>query len=259
MLKRTVSLALLLVMVTCLFASCAQTADTILSIADDELSKIDYTVNTQIVYSSTNEELKAAIEGMDAVSMTFSKKGHSSKSVANMSIDGVAVEKEYLITAGVLYYTYTEYDGTEVFALTEKVNLNADERAAIYEDIGMQAPISYNDFETIDIQTKKSVDLITCEKLKVDSAVAMEKLVKSNLGISGADVSVNSAELVYKLVDGQYNGEFLTVKYTIQIGETNYDLEMLITREYDFATPVDITAPTDADKYVQTTYAELTK
>ena len=259
MLKRTVSLALVLVMVACLFASCAQTVETIFSIADDQLSRIDYTVNTQIVYSSTNEAMNAAIAGMDMVNMTFSKKGHSSRSLASMSIDGVEVEKEYLINAGVLYYTYTEYNGKDVFAIKEKVNLSADEKAVIYDDIGMAAPLSFNDFETINIETNKSVDLVTCQRLKVDSNIAMEKLVKSSLGIDGADVAVSNAELVFRFVDGQYNGEFLTVDYIITIGNTVYDLKMQLTREYDLTSPVDITAPTDADKYTTTTYAELTK
>lgn len=259
MLKRTVSLTLVLVMVACLFASCAQTVETVFSIADDELSRIDYTVNTRIVYSSTNEAMNEAISGMDMVQMTFAKKGHSSRSVANMSIDGVEVEKEYLITAGVLYYTYTEYNGTEVFAVKEKVNLDENERDDIYADIGMTAPLSFNDFEIVNIETKKSVDLITCQRLKVYSNIAMEKLVKSSLGIDGADVAVSSAELVFKFVDGQYNGEFLTVDYIITIGNTTYDLEMQLTREYDFTAPVDIAPPADADKYFTTTYAELNK
>ena len=47
--------------------------------------------------------------------------------------------------------------------------------------------------------------------------------------------------------------------YIITIGNTTYDLEMQLTREYDFTAPVDIAPPADADKYFTTTYAELNK
>ena len=263
MLKRTVSLALALVMILCLFASCdvvgTQMAEGVIDIADDELSRADYTVNTTIVYSSSSEALSAAISDVDEVSLTFEKKGHSSKSTLAMSIDGVAVESEYLITAGVLYYTYTEAKGDQTYAVKEKVNLNADERAAIYEDLGIDAPLSHTDFDSVNLQSNGNVSIVTCEGIKEDSAVKMAELVKSELGITGADVAVVSAALKMRFTDGKYSNEYITVNYVIKLGETVYDLEMQLTREYDLTKPVEISAPTDADAYVKTTYEGLTK
>ena len=62
-----------------------------------------------------------------------------------------------------------------------------------------------------------------------------------------------------RFIDGKYSNEYITVNYVIKLGETIYDLEMQLTREYDLTKPVEISAPTDADAYVKTTYEGLTK
>ena len=259
MLKRTVSLMLTLVMLACLLASCGQGAKKVFAIAEDELGKLDYTINTQVVYSSSDKELREAIEEMDEISITFEKKGHSSRSTVAMNVGGIEVNEEYLITAGVLYYTYAESTEDDLFTVKEKVNLNADEREKIYEDIGVDSPITYTDFEKVKLSSKKEVDMITCERLSSDAAAAMAALVKSDLRMDNAEVVVNDAELTVRFVDGKYNGEYLTVNYTIKLGDETYDLEMSLSREFDFTTPVQIAAPADADEYTKTTYAELTK
>ena len=176
-----------------------------------------------------------------------------------MDLDGTLIEKEYLVTAGILYYTHTETKGESVAAVKEKVVLNADEKTAVAEDVGMSAPLSYSDFDEVEVQSSSNVNLITCKAIKSDAASAIAESVKSSLGIEGAKVSVSEAELQIRLVDGKYNGEYLHISYVVELDGVSYDLDMKLSRDYDVTTPVEITAPSDAESYVNTTYSELSK
>lgn len=264
MLKRTLSFALTLALVLCMLASCEllgiKDAAGIIDAADKAAESIDYTVNTSVVFTSDDEDMKAVISSLGEISMSFAKKGHGSRSKVSVNLDGALTEKEYLISSGVLYYTHTRTEGeTEVSSVKQKVLLNTEEKKAITEDVGMKAPLSYADFDSVKVESSGNVDLLTCEGIKAESMADMIKLLESNLGIENSVVKITDAQLVVRLVDGNYNGEYISICYTVEIGEVSYEVRMQLSREYDVTTAVDVSAPSDADQYVTTTYGEMAK
>ena len=263
MLKRTVSLALAIVMIACALTSCdlllGKDAATIISEADAALSGAEYTVNTTVVFTSDDETMKAAIADIDGTTMTFATKGHASRSTVAMKVGGVDVRKEYIISDGVLYYTHTETSGETTDEVKQQVVLSAEEKNEIISDTGVKAPLSYTDFSNVSVETSGNVSLITCEGIKANASVATSAALRDALGIDGAVVIIMDAKLVVRIVDGKYNGEYLSVSYSIDTGSASYDLRLQLSSEYDLTTSVSILPPQDSESYVSVGYSELGK
>ena len=263
MLKRTLSLLLVLTLIVSVFTSCELILGNdpvkLVAAADEANKTTDYTVNTTVIFTTDDEDMKAAVASVGDVSTSFSKSGHSSRSNVSVVLGDLKIEKEYLISSGVLYYTHTETGAGTVNTVKEKVNLNAEERANVYADLAIDAPLSVDDFSNVKLESSKNVHLITCKTMKSESNADMINFVSSSLGLEGATVWITDSQLVIRLVDGKYNGEYLSISYSVILGGVTYDLCMQLSREYDVTTPVSINAPVDVQDYVLKTYTELSK
>ena len=114
--------------------------------------------------------------------------------------------------------------------------------------------LSYDDFNSVSLEENDSVQIVTCKDIKPESAQSLVDMFKSVYTAEVESVVVSDAELVIRLLDGKYNGMYTSCTYTVTVAGVTYEIRMLMTREYDYTTPVSITAPSTPEQYVLVPY-----
>ena len=257
MLKRFCSVVLVIILVVCMVSSCDLIAkkDPAAIIKEAEAQTADHTVNIAMTFTSDDDDMKEAIKAIESSSFTLIKSGDDFKIDMKLSVGDVVADKSYIVVGNALY-SVSEF-GSE--SSKEKAQLTAAEKASVIKNAGVGDILSYDDFNEVSVESNGEVHLITCTDLKSDSAVSLVNVFESYFGDNADDVLIGDTELVIRIVDGKYNGIYLSSSYSISVDGVVYDIRMQAVREYDYTTPVSVEAPVDADTYALTPYSEIIK
>lgn len=257
MLKRFCSVVIAITLVICMVSSCDLIAkkDPAVIIKEAEEQTADHTVNIAMTFTSDDDDIKEAIKAIESSSFTLIKSGDDFKIDMKLSVGDIVADKSYIAVGNALY-SATDL-GSEI--LKERAQLTAAEKASIVKNAGVGEMLSYDDFNEVSVESNGEVHLITCTDLKSDSAASLLNTFESYFGENADSVLIGDTELVIRIVDGKYNGMYLSSSYSISVDGVVYDIRMQAVREYDYTTPVSVEAPIDADTYTLTPYSEIIK
>lgn len=261
MLKRILSLSMAALMLIGSFCSCellnANNVSDIIAAADDDLDVTSYTVNIDMTFTSDDADMKAALEALDSSKITLAKAEDNFEIKTETSFGERYSEKTYTVVGDMLYSaSESNLDGSVKSAKNVSL-LAAADKAKVVADAGAAEILTCDDFDAVKLESSNTVQLITCTDLKSESADSLAMIFKSAFGSDSATVSVSDVELVIRIVDGKYNGTYLSCVYSVTVDGVTYDVRMQAVREYDHTTPVSIEAPYDADQYVRIPYYEV--
>ena len=262
MLRRILAFALAFTVAVCALSSCdllgGKDAATIITEAENKLAATDHTVNISMTFTSSDEDMRDALAVLDNSKITLAQKGEFSRIDLELAFGEEYFKDSYVIAEGLIYHTTSStVDG--VSDVKEKAPLAETDKEKAINDAGAGMILSYDDFDSVVVESSSNVNLITCKEIKSDSLDSLVDVFESNFDLEATSVSVSNVQLVIRTVDGQYNGVYLTCDYSITVNGTTYDVRMQAVREYDITTPVFIGTPVDAADYTETTYAEMTK
>lgn len=264
MTKRFLSFLLIVALLVCTMSACksdksAEDIADIITDAENHLDSTNHTVNIRMTFTSDDEDMKGALGALDSSEITLMSSGDNTAITLEMSFGDDYVDTAYVVIGDILYNTTDACVGDNELNLKQKSRLTAAERASVVRDAGAGAILSYEDFDALALESSDTVHLITCNGIKDESASSLIDMFNSSFGEATDAVSVTDAELIIRIVDGQYNGIYLNCSYSVTVNGITYDVRMQAVREYDFTTPVSIEAPSDADSYTLVPYNEIIK
>jgi hypothetical protein len=259
MTKRLLSVLLVFVMLVGALSSCKQPEKEtdigeLISEADGHLDSQDHTVNITMSFISEDDDMRAALEALDSTSITYAKSGDNINIKLDVVFDNMFVNTSYTVVEDTLYNKIEINATGEIQSLKQRSMLSPAERASVVRDAGAGAVLNHEDFEDVSLEENDSVKIVTCKGIKDESAKTLVDLFKSAYGASTEAVSISDAELVIRLLDGKYNGMYLTCNYAITVSGVTYEVRLQMSREYDYTTPVSISAPEDAAQYTLVPY-----
>ena len=251
--KRTLSLLLLLSLCVCYLTSCGEhfAATTTMAKAEKELTANSYTVNMDMEYASDDVV-------MDVIFNAFVKKIPavvSGKSIyIDMSAETTGEEKGVVFTVvDDVLYTHSTYPDKPVKIRT----MLTDELLRDFmEDCRMVMPVSFQDFESVTMNTVNDKQVVTCAALNSDGAARMVDMILDPLILLKATATVKSLTMIATIAYDKYetvslNAVFLVTE--VEKGET-HEVELTMTAHYNYVDVATIEAPADADSYTWTAY-----
>ena len=263
MLRRILAFALAFAVAVCALSSCdllgGKDAATIIAEAENQLALTDHTVNISMTFTSSDEDMRNALAALDNSKITLTQNGEFSQIDLELTFGEDYFKDSYVIAEGVIYHTTSSTIDGVSDGIKEKATLTETEKENAINNAGAGMILSYDDFDSVVVESSSNVNLITCKQIKSDSLDSLVDIFKSNFDLEATEVDVSNVELVIRTVDGLYNGVYLACDYSVTVDGTTYDVRMQSVREYDVTTPVFIGTPLDADDYIETTYTEMTK
>ena len=251
--KRVISLLLLLSLCVCYLTSCGDNfaATTTMAKAEKELTANSYTVNMDMEYSCDDMVL-------DVVFNAFIKKIPAvvnGKSIyIDMSAETTGEEKGVVFTlVDDVLYTHSTYTETPSKVRTM---LKGDLVRDFMEDCRMVMPVSFQDFDSLTMNTVNDKQVITCAALNADGSARMIEMILDPLSLVKATATVKSLTMVATIAYDKYetvtlNAVFLVTE--VENGET-HEVELTMTAHYNYVDVAVIEAPADADSYTWVAY-----
>ena len=264
--KRLIAFVSVIALIVCCLASCdafgigGGPADKI-EAAEASLEGGKYTTIVTTTITTDNEELKAALEGVESSSTKVIYDGESSKVLAEISLDGLELTNEYVLIDGVLYRTTTANSGTASATVKEKAAIGENDIADLTERLGSGLDIGADDFESFSEEDGGAKTVITCSKIKDEPFAALTEALTSRFeSIGGEAVMVKSS--VYYTVEflgGELFKTVLGCYYAVAVGDASYPVTVEIETFYDYSSEVSVTAPADATGYESVTLDTIVK
>ena len=254
--KRVITLLLLLSLCVCYLTSCGENfaATTTMAKAEKELTANSYTVNMDMEYSCDDVVL-------DVVFNAFVKKIPAVVNGKNIYIDmsaettGEEGGVVFTVVDDILYThsTYTEKPSKV------KTMLKGDLLRDFMEDCRMVMPITFQDFESVTMNTVNDKQVVTCAALTPDGAARMMEMISDPLILLEATATVKSLTMVATIAYDKYetvslNAIFLVTE--VAKGET-HEVELTMTAHYNYVDVEAIEAPADADSYTWVAYEAI--
>ena len=264
MTKRLMSALLIITVLVCAFSSCNKLKDVtdvgeLITNAEKQLDSVDHTVNISMTFISNDEDMAAALSAFDSTSIALRKSQDKVNIEMNVQFGEFFANNSYTVVENTLYGKSESNMTGATETAKKKAQLTAAEKMSVTNNAGVGAVLSYDDFDSVTLEESDTVHIITCTGLKAESNETLVKVFKSSLDREVDWVSVSDAQLVIRLVDGKYNGMYMTCNYSVSINGVTYDVRMQLVREYDYTTPVSITAPTDVSEYELVPYNAIIK
>lgn len=257
--KRILSLFVALLVILSSLVSCdvlTGKPEDVISKADEALNSAPYKAETEVTFTSDDEDMKAAIEALGDMKITVTENGENASVVTDMTVGGVDVNVSNVIVSKMLYHKKTvDAEGAGSFTL-KKASLG-DNRAELITNAAPGAQLTVLDFDTVEMKSSGNVRLITCTSLKAESSLSVREILSERLGISVDSVSLGDVELVIRVVDGKYEGTYLSCRYEISMGNADYELRLQAVTSYSYENIDEVKAPSNFSEYELCDYDEI--
>ena len=251
--KRVISLLLLLSLCVCYLTSCGDhfAASTTMAKAEKELTNNSYTVKMDMEYSCDDLVFDVIFDAFvkEIPAVVNGKNIYIDMSAETMGTENGVV---FTVVEDVLYThsTYTEKPSKV------KTLLKGDLLRDFMEDTRMVMPISFQDFESITMNTVNDKQVVTCAALNADGAARMMEMISDPLILLEATATLKSLTMIATIAYDKYetvslNAVFLVTE--VAKGET-HEVELTMTAHYNYVDVAAITPPADADSYTWVTY-----
>lgn len=240
-LRKMISLALTLALVVCLLASCTQKPDKLTARADEILSEKPYWVEMKVEYDSDDADMLSAIYGMPATTMKVNVDGD--KFTAKLALGETGENYiSYTYLNGVLYTVWSE-NGVQTH--NQEV-FDSQKKAELVSSLGAGAGVEYDDFDTVEVESKGKVSIITCTQIKAEPLGALISSLEEQLKavFEEATVGLYDATLQIEIDDDHYNVIILTCQYFITLpGDVSYSIDMTYSMKFHYEKELEIVAP----------------
>lgn len=264
MLKKTLALALALVLTVACLASCdlfGGVSDPdpkeLMAAAEAKLKDEPYTSTVTTKMTAKDPALAERINALGETAMTVSSDGEGFKVRLNATLGDVRVLKSYTAKDGMLYLEYILSVGEESAAVKEKASLEDAELSSALAELGSGAEIGYADFSDVSLESSKEGYTVTCKAASDEALAGAERALASSLG---EDMSLTLKELGYVATlnkDGALESTVLTYTFSVVLDDVLYNMTSEVSTSYDYSREVSVAAPEDADMYTEVAYGEL--
>jgi hypothetical protein len=253
MMKRVVSLLLLLSLCVCYLTSCGGNfaATTTMAKAEKELTNNSYTVKMDMEYSCDDLVFDVIFDAFvkDIPAVVKGKNIY-----IDMSAETTGAERGVVFTlVDDILYTHSTY--TEKPSKV-KTLLKGDLLRDFMEDTRIVLPVTFQDFESVTMNTVNDKQVVTCAAFNADGAARMLRMISDPLALLEATATVKSLTMIATIAYDKYETVSLNAVFLVTDvakGET-HEVELSMNIHYTYVDVADIEPPSDSDNYTWVTY-----
>lgn len=216
-----------------------------------------YVATVTPVYATTDAKLKDAVDAIGSPITTVSVNGDKIKIESSAAAGDVSSSAGYICVDGMLYYG-TEISIGDISASSyKKAEITEEGRKALLNNAGTGASIGVGDFVEIEIGKSGKLTTYTCSGISDEARDSLQAIFSSRFAGLGAVVKVDSATYYLEEADELIDNSILSCNLIITMDGATYKLTAHIYYEYDYTAEPEITAPEDADKYIESALDEI--
>ena len=252
LISKVLSLILATAIILSCFASCDLLSGKPESVIFDAEAALDgavYVATTELAFTSDDEDMKSTVASLGDTSVKVSVNGESVAVTTRLSTTNTTLEVDCTVHDGVVYRRDYLKVGEKDATTLKKSPITDNEKKNMASSAAPGSDITYEDFSDVKMESSGNVKLITCTVIKEESLESIKAILSERLGIATTDVSVSDAEYVVKIVDGKYEGIYLSCYYSFVIDGVSYDLRLQAVTSYDYSADVTISLPANASEY----------
>ena len=252
--KRIIALVLLTVMTVTALSSCGLTPDAMILKADKALRENPYSITSDIEYITENEELNALFTQMDMSEVVTYVDGDNIKTSISISVMGFEAGYNCVLVDNVLYNTAT-VGGMSATKL--KATLTEEEIDEFIDGSGSSELVSADDFAKLELKKDGNTYTIIGKDAANDYLDEALADVEEQLEALDFDVTIDRADLEMVLEDEKYKTVTIVFTCTFSSGNDSYTVTIKNTNEFAYGDEYAVSAPADADKYIDVDYDEI--
>lgn len=223
--------------------------------AENEIAKKPYSIEMDMSFTTSNTQYKSVFEAMSIEDVKVLVDGKNVNMSMNMDSRGIKTSMEYTIFNRVMYVNMSLSGYGQKQTVKQKANMSAEEVREFLGDNGVDSELLISDFAECSMTKDGDAYIISCTGITDDiEDVLLDKVS----GIAdGADIEISDVSYRITIEDGKYDSVYLYCDYAMTAGSETVEFTMKTTMEFDYDDEVKITAPADADEYVEVDYSEI--
>lgn len=250
--KKLIPFLLVLALIGGMLTACDGTA-AVLAKADKALEDAPYTVTMSMNFTSDNKEMNELFELMN-VEVPVTIDGNNMAMDMSMDVMGSKVGMKMTVVDKVLYYNM-DLMGQ---AMKMKCTLTEEQYNEFLSENNAELPVDAESFEKLSMETVDGKQVINCSGLLEQYVDEMNKMIADAVAALGSvDCTVGDVGLIITVKDGKYESMKLSATYTITVDSESVSVTMNMNAAFSYDGVAAVTAPADADSYVETNYSEI--
>ncbi len=251
--KKLVSLALVLMLITSLFAftSC-ETSESLIADASAALLSAPYTVTMSMDFDCDDETLSAVF---DAMTMEIPVTIDGDKVAMDMEMDymGMKIGIDMTVVDKVLYYDMSlAGESTKM-----KCTLTDKEFEEFLAENSAEMPVEPSQFAEQTMEKKDGKYVITCAGITDEGSKALNDIMGESLADLDGTVGIGDLSYILTIKDGKFESMALTCSYTITVADQNFTVTMTMNAAYSYDKVESISAPANVDQYQDVSYSDI--
>ncbi len=252
--KKIVSVMLALVLVACMFAltSC-DSVKPALEKADKALKEEPYVVKMSMDFECDDQTLNAVFDAM-SMEIPITVDGDNMSMDLTMDLMGQSIGAKMSVVDKVLY---SNVDMGALGSTKMKATLNDEQLKEFASENGAEMPVDYFQFEKLEMEKKDGKQVITCSGITTEGLTALNEQMGEAVKAMGAEAAAGDLSYVITLADGKYETVALTCSYSITVEGKTYTVSMTMNAKYEYKDVAKVTAPSDADTYIEVGYDDI--
>ena len=255
--KKFLSLLMILCLMCGLLVSCtgetADTAEELISKADEVLEDAPYTVTMKLDFDCDNAEVNQILSAMN-MEIPVTIDGENLSMVMSMEMMGESFSATATVVDKVMYY--------DVTVSGENVKMKASMTDEQYKDFmenqnTANMMVNPEDFGTLNVENKDGKKHIACGEITEAGLKKINDSVAESLGALDGEAKFSNISYEIILKDGKYESMILDCDYQVSVEGLTVNIDYKISAEYTYEGVEAIVAPADAADYTAVGYDDI--
>ncbi len=229
---------------------------------EENLQKETYKISVRVAFASDDEAMRAAIRKLNnpqGTATVIEVDKDNFRITSEAGVGGYNVSKTYTLVDGRLYHHSVIKSESQIASVREVTSLNDTDRDYLLVTRGEGAGIDISDFAMISFNKIQDGRCYECSNINEESARSLEKLFEAGFNAAEATIRLDSATYKLEIVKERNASSTLSCNFVVTMNDTDYTITMRMYYTYDYDAQISISAPTDADKYVEIPYTDIAK
>ncbi len=254
--KKLLSILLFVSLVIFSLAACAKTPEELLEKAEEALKEESFSAEISMRFSSSDPTISEFVSAIPEIEYEMECDGDNMRMIIDMDMEEVDLEIALTVVGNTAYMKGSVEMGSQGQTMKYKATVTEEEAEELFGTTNATGDISPLNFKNITLEEKDGEKIIICTDPNDEAMSEINDLLGSSLG-EEVEAEIKNVKFVHELDDGRYDESKLSFDVVMEIMGEEYTMSAVLEIDFDFDKQVDVSAPTDADKYEEIDYEEL--
>lgn len=221
-----------------------------------DLQSDTYVVNVRVRFATNDDKMKAAVDAMNSTAVLSVDHGNIQMEAVS-AINDVSVKNSYVYIGGIIYHSNQTSVGDMSVAEYERAAASDVEIDSILSKAGAGASIDVIDFNVQERDGKNENYIYNCSRITSKAKESLCNIISSKF--EGLDATVILTEASYSLeTEGDRSvSSVLSCNFEITMNGSTYEITVHTYCDYDYDAEVNISAPSDSEKYAYVSIEDI--